>query len=52
MCIHFLDVGGGVGQLLWQVRVSDLLLNKDDLSGSESRPGEVKVSVGNLSDQV
>lgn len=44
--------GGEVGQLLWQVRRSDLSLNKDDLSGSESRPGGVKVSVGNLNDQV
>lgn len=60
MCVHFLDGGGGgwgggMGQLLWQVRGSDLL-NKDALSGSESWPDAVKISpqtcAGNPSDQV
>lgn len=55
MCVHFLDGGeGGVDQLLWQVRGSDLL-NKDALSGSESWPDAVKISpqtcAGNPSDQ-
>lgn len=53
-CVHFLD-GEGRSWSVIMVRGLDLPLNKDDLSGSQSSPDEVKVSPqtyeGNLGDK-